>query len=290
MKPACFQYFAPSSLEEAVALRASHPGGSLLAGGQSLVPIMNFRLARPDCLIDLGGLRELAYVHTSSEEVVVGAMTRQRELERDAAACHANPLIRETLQLVAHAVIRNRGTIGGSIAHADPAAELPALLTCLDGTAEVVGPEGRRRIPASSLFTFHLTTSIELDEILISASFPALPSSAGWAFSEVSRRHGDFALAGVCCVLQLDGNRGVEAVRLAACGISSIPQRLVAAEEVLAGSELNEAAVREAGMAASAYVTAQDETQASTAYRQGLVETLVRRAVSRAADRAKERR
>ena len=286
MKPAKFEYFSPVSIDDAVAVRTAHPGAAILAGGQSLLPIMNFRLGHPEHVIDIGKVRELAYVRSSPDEVVVGSMTRQRDLERDASALRANPLIRETLLLVAHPVVRNRGTVGGSIAHADPAAELPTLLACLGGTAEVAGPRGRRTIAASDLFVFHLTTSIEPAEVLVSVSFPVLGASWGWSFVEVSRRHGDFALAGVCCALQLDEARHVRAVRMAACGISSTPLRLTAAEEVLVSRDVSEGSVREAGRAAANYVTAQDETQASTAYRKQLLGELVGRAVRSAANRA----
>ena len=289
MKPARFEYFAPANLSQAVALRDAHPGAAVLAGGQSLLPIMNFRLGRPEQVIDLGKASEFAYVRVAGGSVEVGAMTRQRDLERDEAANRANPLVAETLRLVAHAVIRNRGTVGGSIAHADPAAELPTLLTCLGGSVEVAGTKGRRRIGATELFVFHLTTSIEPNEVLVSVSFPALDPSWGWSFLEVTRRHGDFALAGVCAALSLDGERRVEHVRLAACGISSTPVRLAAAEEALVSRRLSDEVLREAGRAASGYVTAGDETQASTAYRRQLVQELTRRTLSRAGASAEGR-
>lgn len=286
MKPAKFEYFSPVSVDDAVAMRTAHPGAAILAGGQSLLPIMNFRLGHPEHVIDIGKVGELAYVRSSPEEVVVGSMTRQRDLERDASALRANPLIRETLLLVAHPVVRNRGTVGGSIAHADPAAELPTLLACLGGTVEVAGPRGRRTISAADLFMFHLTTSIEPEEVLVSVSFPVLGSSWGWSFVEVSRRHGDFAVAGVCCALQFDEARHVQAVQMSACGISSTPLRLTAAEEALVSRDLSEGVIREAGRAAATYVTVRDETQASTAYRKQLTGELVGRAVRSASNRA----
>ncbi len=289
VKPSRFEYFAPESLAEAVALRDAHPGAAVLAGGQSLLPIMNFRLGRPEQVIDLRKASELAFVRVQNDVVEVGAMTRQRDLERDEGAARANPLIAESLRLVAHAVIRNRGTVGGSIAHADPAAELPALLSCLDGSVEVAGVRGRRRISAGELFVFHLTTSLEPNEVITSVSFPALEPSWGWSFLEVTRRHGDFALAGVCAALKLDGDRCVGQVRLAACGIGTTPVRLSTAEEALLSRPLTEKALREAGRAAAGYVTAGDETQASTAYRRQLVEALVRRSLLRAAARLERR-
>lgn len=288
MKPACFEYFAPSSVAEAVALRDRHPGAAVLAGGQSLLSIMNFRLGQPEQVVDLGKVKELAYVEVSDDAIVVGAMTRQRDLERNQGVLRVNPLLAETLRLVAHPVIRNRGTVGGSIAHADPAAELPTLLTCLDGSVKAAGPGGVREIAAADLFLFHLTTSIEPNEVLVSVTFPVLEPAAGWSFLEVSRRHGDFALAGVCAVVELGLSRRVARVRLAACGIATTPCRLSAAEESLNGQLLTEETMRRAARAAAGHVTTGDGTQASTGYRKRLVEELVCRSLRKAAGRAHE--
>ncbi|MGH8989621.1 MAG: FAD binding domain-containing protein [Acidimicrobiales bacterium] len=285
MKPACFEYFAPNTLAEAVALRDRYPGAAVLAGGQSLLPIMNFRLGQPDQVIDLGKVSELAYVDITDGAVVVGAMARQRELERNSDALRVNPLLGDTLRLVAHPVIRNRGTVGGSIAHADPAAELPTLLTCLDGSVQVAGPEGNREIAAAELFLFHLTTSIEANEVLASVRFPVLEPTSGWSFLEVTRRHGDFALAGVCAVVKLDASQRVERVRLAACGIATTPCKLTLAEDAILGNPPTEEAMRQAGKAATGHVTTGSDTQASVGYRRRLVEELVFRSLRQAVDR-----
>jgi carbon-monoxide dehydrogenase medium subunit len=265
VKPAPFDYHAPRSLDEALALRARLGGGSaLLAGGQSLMPMLNMRLARPDSLIDLNGVRELAGVREADGGIAVGAMTRQRWLERSNAAHAACPLLREALGCVAHAVIRNRGTVGGSIAHADAAAELPAVLLALGGHVSAAGPRGTRRIVAGDFFRFHLTTALDYDEILTEVWFPSLPKGSGCAFLEVSRRHGDFALAGVAAVVGPDG------ARLACCGVGPCP--------VLVTSDDPEAAM--------AAVEPADDVHASAEYRRELVGVLARRAVALARTRA----
>ena len=218
MKPAPFEYHAPESLDEALRLRSElGPESSVLAGGQSLVPMLNMRLAAPEALIDLRMLDELRYVRASNDGVAVGAMTTHRTLERSDEAHAVCPLLRESLELVAHSIVRNRGTIGGSIAHADPAAELPAVLAVLDGKVTARSVRGEREIPASELFTFHFTTSLEPDEILTEVWFPAVGVGAGSAFLEVSRRHGDYALAGAACVVA-NGS-----TRLAFTGVGPVP-------------------------------------------------------------------
>lgn len=201
MKPPRFDYHAPATLDEAVRLRTElGPEASILAGGQSLIPLLNLRFARPSALIDLRRVHELVYVRTEQDGVAVGAMTRQRQLERSADAARLFPLLQEAQRCVAHPVIRNRGTVGGTIAHADPAAELPAVLRVLGGHVTVRGPRGERRIDADELFQFHFTTSLEPDEILTEVFFPALRPDAGSAYLELSRRHGDYPLAGVAAI------------------------------------------------------------------------------------------
>jgi len=201
VKPPRFDYHAPATLDEAVRLRTElGPEASILAGGQSLIPLLNLRFARPSALIDLRRVHELVYVRTEQDGVAVGAMTRQRQLERSADAARLFPLLQEAQRCVAHPVIRNRGTVGGTIAHADPAAELPAVLRVLGGHVTVRGPRGERRIDADELFQFHFTTSLEPDEILTEVFFPALRPDAGSAYLELSRRHGDYPLAGVAAI------------------------------------------------------------------------------------------
>ena len=287
MKPGRVDFHRPESVDEASALQARYDGeAALLAGGQSLVPMLNFRLARPEAVVDLNGIDGLAGITVGDGAVRVRAMTRQRDLELHADAVAACPLLADALGHVAHQVIRNRGTVGGSIAHADAAGELPAALLALDGRIRAYGSAGERAIDAEDLFEFLLSTSLGPDEVLVEVEFPALPARTGTACREVTRRHGDYALAGVCAVLTLDDNGRVERARLAYLGVAPTPVRATAAEELLAGAEPTGEAFAEAGRAAREVVQAVDEEQASVPYRQRLVEVLTRRALEAARERA----
>ncbi len=285
MKPPPFAYERPRSLAEAVSLRGRHGADSaLLAGGQSLLPMLNFRLARPAVLIDLGAVEELSYIEGRDGGIAVGAMVRQRDLELAPLATERNPLIAMTLQHVAHHVVRNRGTVGGSVAHADASAELPALFTALDGRARVVGPQGERQVTGGDMFTFHLTSALKPDEILREVWFPALPASTGYAFVEAARRHGDYALCGVCATVTVNG--AIVSARIAYSGVATKPVRAPQAEQALVGKPLTEDAFRSAAALAREVVNVSDDYVASRAYRQHIVERLTIRALREAADRA----
>jgi CO/xanthine dehydrogenase FAD-binding subunit len=290
MKPPLFRYEAPRTLKEAVVALASDPEAMVLAGGQSLLPAMNFRLAAPSLLVDIQHVSELKGITVDNGEIVVKAMTRHRELELDERVRKANPLLAEALAHVAHIPIRNRGTVVGSLCHADGAAELPLVLVLLGGKLVVEGPSGRREIEADKFFRFHLTTTRQHDEIAVEARFPALAAGSGWAFDEMTRRHGDYAIAGVGAVVQVDANGRAKDVRLAACGIASRPTRLIEAEKLLAGTTLGEAELKAAGKAAADVVTTPDDMHATTAYRRRVIATLVRRVTARAAARARPSR
>ncbi len=285
MKPALFDYVAPETVDAAVAALAGDETARPLAGGQSLIPTMNFRLSTPGRLVDLRKIESLRGIAVEDGTIRVGAMTRHRELETHEAANAINPLIGEVLDNVAHIAIRNRGTVGGSIAHADSAAELPCLLVASGGTVSVQGPDGSREIAADDLFRFHMTTTLDQTEILTEVRIPALPPATGYAFEEFARRRGDFALAGVCTLLTLEGSVCREA-RIAACGIGARPIRLAAAEDALRGRVVDEDARWEAGEAAKEYMTAPADTQASVAYRRDLLAALVRRTSETALKRA----
>ncbi|MBR45444.1 MAG: hypothetical protein CMM31_02965 [Rhodospirillaceae bacterium] len=289
MKPPLFDYATPESVEEAVAARAGEEDSVFLAGGQSLIPTLNFRIANPVLLIDIGRIPALKEIAVSDTEITIGAMVRQRQVEKDEAVHRANPLIREVLGNVAHAVVRNRGTIAGSIAHADAAAELPAMLLATGGSVDVRGPSGARSITAEDLFQFHLTTSLAEGEMITAVKVPALASKTGWSFQEFARRHGDYALAGICALVTLDDAGRCARARLAACGIASTAVRLEAAEAELAGSAFDDAAIARAAKAARDAVTAADDSQASTAYRRHLVDTLTKRTLHEAKSRAEGR-
>ncbi len=290
MKPALFAYSAPTSVAEAVALLAADPGAVVLAGGQSLVPAMNLRLANPSRLVDIQHIPGLGGITVADGKIVVRAMTRHRELEQSEAAYAANPVIREAMAHVAHVPIRNRGTVVGSLCHADAAAEMPMILVLTGGSVVAEGPDGRRTIAAEDFFQFHMTTTRAPGELVVEAHFPVLPAGAGAAFDEFTRRHGDYAIAAVGAIVGFDGDGRADRVSIAACGIASRPVRLREAEARLTGTRVEEVDLAAAGEAAKAAVTAPDDMHATTSYRQRVVATLVRRVVAIAADRARKGR
>lgn len=288
MKPAPFEYFAPTSIEEALGVLAQHADeAKALAGGQSLVPLMNFRLARPGILVDLNRISELQYIREHDGGLAIGAMTRQRVAERSALIRERCPLLAEALPLVGHPAIRNRGTVGGSIAHADPAAELPAVAVALDAELVVRGPAGERVVRPDEFFLTYLTTTLEPAELLVEVRFPAWPAGAGWAFEELSRRHGDFAIVGVATVLQVDHARRVTDARLAFIGAAPTPVRARAAEEALRGQPANEESFRAAAELVVEALDPSDDVHASAAYRREVAKVLARRALVAALGRAK---
>jgi CO/xanthine dehydrogenase FAD-binding subunit len=289
MKPPVFEYRAPKTVSEAILALASDEDAVVLAGGQSLIPAMNFRLARPALLVDIQHVAGLKGISIERGQIVVKAMTRHRELELDERVREANPLIAEAMAHVAHIPIRNRGTVVGSLCHADTAAELPMLLVLLGGSVVAQGAAGSREIAADDFFQFHLTTTRRHDEIVVEARFPVLPADAGFAFDEFTRRHGDYAIAGVGATLRLAADGTVSEIRLAACGVAARPVRLAAAEKRLHGSRLDGADLAAAGEAAAAAVTAPDDMHATAAYRRRVLVTLTRRLVAKAAARARER-
>lgn len=287
MKPPLFRYEAPRTLRDAVAVLASDPDAMVLAGGQSLVPAMNFRVATPSLLVDIQHVEGLKGIAIEGDTIVIKAMTRHRELELDPDVRRVNPLIAETMQHVAHVPIRNRGTVVGSLCHADPSAEMPLLFVLLDGTLVATSPVGTRHIAAADFFQSFLTTSRRQDEIVVEARLPALPVGAGFAFDEVTRRHGDFALVGIGCVLSLDGSGRVQNIRLAACGISDRPVRLKAAEAALNGSLLAAGDLAAAARASADAVTQADDMNTSMSYRRRVLSGLIQRLVPIAASRAR---
>lgn len=290
MKPALFEYSTPKTVGEAVALLAADPGAMVLAGGQSLVPAMNLRLASPSHLVDIQHVAGLSGIAVEGGNIVVKAMTRHRELELSEAAFKANPVIREAMAHVAHIPIRNRGTVVGSLCHADAAAEMPMVLVLTGGSIVAEGPDGRRTIPAEDFFQFHMTTSRQPGELIVEAHFPVLPSGAGAAFNEFTRRHGDYAIAAVGAIVGFGADGRAKGVRVATCGIGSKPMRLREAEALLEGSEVTANDLAAAGEAAKAAVTAPDDMHATTSYRRRVVATLVRRVVETAAKRARQGR
>ena len=282
MKPAKFEYHAPASVGEALAILERYDGEArLLAGGQSLVPMMNFRLAQPRAIVDLNRIPELAFVEEEREAVRIGSMTRQRRLEFEPLVAAKLPLLREALRWVGHLPTRSRGTIGGSIAHADPSAEIPMVLQALEGEIVARGPQGERRVAAQDLFRAALTTSLDPLEIITEVRFPAMPGRAGYGVEEFARRKGDFAIAAVAVMLVRDGERCTRA-RLAAAGVGQTSVRLSDAEAVLEEQGLGEAAISEAADKAAAQVDPSSDLNGSVEYRRHLTGVLTRRAVLKA--------
>jgi CO/xanthine dehydrogenase FAD-binding subunit len=283
MKPPPFDYHAPSSLEEALATVAQlGDDGKVLAGGQSLVPLMNFRLAWPGALVDLNRLGELAYVRVENGSVRIGAMTRQGDLERSPAVRDC-PLVGEALRHVGHPATRNRGTVGGSIAHADPAAELPAVLCALGGEVVATSRTSSRTIGADELFLGFFTTSLAPGEILTEVRLPAAGPRSGSAFVELARRFGDFALAGVAARVELDERGAPARAGIGLCGAGPRTIRARRAEEALAGG----AHPGEVGRLAAEDADPQADIHGDADYRRGLVRTLTERAASLALARAR---
>jgi CO/xanthine dehydrogenase FAD-binding subunit len=301
MKPAPFRYARAGSLAEATALLAAAPAETkLLAGGQSLVPMLNMRLVRPAVLVDVNGLDELAGIAPIGEGGLrIGALTRHAQLAASPAVLARAPLLGEAARHVGHAAIRNQGTLGGSLAHADPAAELPAALVALDARVQVTGPRGAREVAADAFFRGLLTTALEADEILTAVEVPAQPP--GWGFVEIARRPGDFALAGVAAVVGVRhpltlpspprGGEGVseagrrEVVRLVGFGVGDRPLRLSRAERVLADAPLDAATAAGAGAAAGLDCDPPSDVHGSADYRRHLATVLAERALLQAVAR-----
>ncbi|HEV8586036.1 MAG TPA: xanthine dehydrogenase family protein subunit M [Methylomirabilota bacterium] len=286
MKPPKFEYHAPSTLDEVIALLVRYDGDAkVLAGGQSLVPLLNFRLARPAALVDLNRIKSLAYIQEHDGHVRFGAMTRQRTIEFSPVVARRLPLLREATRWVGHLPIRSRGTIGGSIAHADPSAEYPAVLTALGGEVVARGPKGERTLPPADLFETYLTTTLAADEVLTEVRLPAMPEGAGWAFEEFARRRGDFAIVGVAAAVWRDGSRVT--ARLATAGVGPVPTRLRACEEIVERDGLTDAAIDAAARRASELVEPDADIHASADYRRHLAGVLTARALTRARETAR---
>jgi carbon-monoxide dehydrogenase medium subunit len=288
MKPAPFEYFRPRTLDEALALLAEHGGDAKpLAGGQSLIPAMNFRLATPAVLVDLNGLAELDYIEHGPGEVRIGGMTRQRRVERSAIVSEHAPLIGEAMPYIAHPAIRNRGTVGGSLAHADPAAELPAVMMALNARLAVTSKEGTREIAAHEFFTGLFSTAILSGELLTEIVVPAQPASSGHAFEEVSRRHGDFALVGVAAVVQMNEEGLCTGARVALLSVGDRAMLAERATAVLIGQRPSPELIRSAADAAAANdIDPSSDIHASARYRRHLATVLTRRVLTRAFERA----
>jgi carbon-monoxide dehydrogenase medium subunit len=282
LKPAPFDYRRPNSVDEAAALLAEHAGEArILAGGQTLVPMLNFRLATPSMLVDINNIDGLDRIERRQDGLELGALVRWHEIETSQIVRTANPLLSEAVKHIAHYQIRNRGTWAGSSAYADPAAEFPAVAVACGARFGTYSPRGRRTIEAEDFFVGPLTTMLEFDEILTDVLFPAWPSSRRWAFEEFSLRSGDFALAGVAAVL--DGSGPALSCRLTCFGVGEKACRLRKAEAVITAEGVTTTSIARAAVAAQEEVDAQSDIHASADYRRGLVQVLVERTMLKAA-------
>ena len=286
MKPAPFEYYRAGSLDEALTLLDRHgPEAKVLSGGQSLLPMMKLRLARPPALVDLGRIRELAYVRVADGRLLFGAMARLHELESEFVRSRC-PLLAEAARHIGHPAIRHRGTVCGSVAHADPAAELPVLALALDAELVATGRRGSRVIPAAEFFVTMFGTRLEPGEILSEARFPAIGPGTGWGFVELSRRPGDFAIAATATVLEAGPGGRIAKARIAVGAVADRAIRCPEAEAVVEGQPPGPAAFEAAGAAAAAPLDPPSDVHGSGAYRRHLVTVLVRRALAQAWERA----
>ena len=290
MKPAKFDYYDPTSLEEALALLDTHQGdGKVLAGGQSLMPLLNMRLARPNIVVDINRIKELNYVRASDGGVAVGALARQRALQTEKLIAERVPILQEAAYYIAHPQIRSRGTICGSIAHADPAAELPALALALDAEMTLTSAKAARTVGAETFFQSFFTTALEANEILTEVRFPAPPKNSAWSVLEISRRHGDFAIVGIVAGLALDPDRQVIAqARLVYFGVGPTPIRVKAAEEALIGQHAEEAAFEAAAQSAKQGIDPSNDIHASEEYRRAVAASLTKRALRAALEKLRK--
>jgi CO/xanthine dehydrogenase FAD-binding subunit len=281
MKPARFDYVKPATLSEAIeALAATEGEGKVLAGGQSLLPLLNFRMVRPTVLVDINGLRELSFIETRGDSVVIGALTRHREIEQSPLIASKLPVMSAAMRHVAHLAIRNRGTIGGSLSHADPAAELPMMARFYGATIVAEGSSGRRSIPANVFFVDALTNCLEPDEIVVEIEFPLLPHD-GWAFEEVARRFGDFALASIAVAIRREQARLAD-VRIGVMGVADIPLRLIAVEQELKGTKVDGNMPERFSGLVTAATSPNSDLHASAEYRKHLLGALARQAMAAA--------
>ncbi|HWZ18950.1 MAG TPA: xanthine dehydrogenase family protein subunit M [Ktedonobacteraceae bacterium] len=287
MKPPRFYYSAPSMLDEALALLDQNSENTkVLAGGQSFVPLLNMRLASPAYIVDINHIAELHYIEQEDGYLAIGATVRQRQVERSVLVQDKHPLLAEVIKHIGHMQIRNRGTVVGSIAHADPAAELPALLTCLNGEVLVQSIHGERVIKAEEFFTGYLSTALEPGEMLTEVRFPLIASKAGWAFLEFARRSGDYAMVGASAVVTPTADDHCLSAHIAYLGIAGAPIRGLDVESTIVGTTLDETALDAAAQAASMLVSDDmSDVHATVEFRRVLTGELTKRVLKTAWER-----
>ena len=286
MKPPAFDYFVARSVDEAVAQLNKRGGGAkILAGGQSLTPMMNFRLVHPEALVDINRVSALDFITPQNGGLRIGALTRHRTIETSAVVREKLPVLAAAAAEVGHLAIRNRGTFGGSLAHADPAAEFPMVALALDATITTKTARGGRTIKAKDFFVSYLQSAVEDGEVVTEVTLPWLPPHTGWGFEELCRRPGDFALTAVCALVTLDGKKVKEA-RIAMGGVGATALRAPAAEALLKDQPLNEDTLKRAGEKAAEAADPSNDVHASADFRRHLVSVLTRRALQAAEKRA----
>jgi carbon-monoxide dehydrogenase medium subunit/2-furoyl-CoA dehydrogenase FAD binding subunit len=254
----------------------------IIAGGQSLVPMMNFRLARPEILIDITGIKELEYIKTEGDELVIGALARERDIEQSPLVLEKWPFLSKAISFIGHSAIRNRGTIGGSLVHADPSAEIPTSLCALNGKVKVVGPSGEKILQPEEFFLTYLTTSLEPSDLLVEVRIPALPEKTGWSFGELSRRSGDFAIVAVGILLFTETPGVCREARISMGGVAPTPVRAEEAEALLAGQKITEKLIAAAAQQAAEETDTEPDYHASAEYRMDMARVFVKRGLQEA--------
>jgi len=285
MKPPPFSYHDPRTIDDAVSLLATLENAKLLAGGQSLMPMLNMRYVMPDHVVDLNKIEDLSYIREDGDALEIGALTRQRDLEFSEVVQRKCPLMHEALLQVGHRQTRNRGTLGGSLSHLDPAAEMPAVCATSDAIVRVKGPNGEREIPFAEFPAGYMTPSIEMDELVTSIRVPCWPEGHGYAFVEFARRHGDFAIASAGALLEVGGDGTISRAAVTVGGVGPAPVRVSALEETITGTAGSEESFR-AACEVCREIDAMGDVYASTEYRQHLAAVMARRALVKAYDRA----
>jgi CO/xanthine dehydrogenase FAD-binding subunit len=287
MKPPRFEYFAPRTLDEALALLAAHGDrAKILAGGQSLIPLLNFRLAHPEVVIDINAIKSLAFIRAHDGGLAIGALTRQHVAERSDVVGARAPIVAEACRFIGHLPIRHRGTIGGNLAHADPASELPATMVALEAEFTVASARGARTLGAEQFFVGPLSTAIQPGEMLTEIRAPAPPARTAGAFVEMARRAGDYALVGVAALITLDASGKCQRARVALCGVGATPIRARGAEEVLTGQTPAGAVLDEAAGRAASATSPPSDVHGSADFRKRLARHFTRAAIETAARRA----
>ncbi|TWI58155.1 FAD binding domain-containing protein [Halalkalibacter nanhaiisediminis] len=288
MKPAKFDYYKPNTLNEALSLLEElGENGKIIAGGQSLVPIMNMRLATPEALIDINNLEDLHYIKKEDSMIKIGALTRQRIVETSDIIRENCGLLADSIPHIGHVQTRNRGTIGGSLVHADPTAELPLALLALKGTLHISSSDEVRVVEAEDFFITYLTTDMMPNEILTEIQIPIMEGRVGYAFAEIARRHGDFGIVAAACVMTIDDNENLESIRLTLGGVEAIPLLVEEAEEILKGEKVTDSLLEQITEAVVDVIDPESDLHASAEYRTHLAKILTKRVINEAYSKAK---